>query len=125
MMMKTFKVYITKENNIFSLDEALVFNGNCYKMFIKSVTIFWNYNNLDETYFYNYDMDGVNTKVTFKEGYYTFDELKNLFENVGKIEMEAEKYTGKCKLKTDKKMNLKTLGPILGFSKNKEIAVNT
>ena len=94
-------------------------------MFVKSVTIFWNYNNLDETYFYNYDVDGVNTEVTFKEGYYTFDMFKNLFENIERIELEAETFSGKCKLKTDKKMNLKTLGPILGFTENKEIPANT
>ena len=111
-MVKTFKVYITKERT--PLDEALVL-GNCHKIFVKSVTVFLNYNNLDETYFYNYDVDGTNRKVTFKEGYYTFSTLKNLFENIGSIELEEEKYTGKCKLRSDKKINLKTLGPILGF----------
>ena len=39
--------------------------------------------------------------------------------------MEEIPFTGKCKLKTDKKMNLKTLSPILSFSSNKEISANT
>ena len=39
--------------------------------------------------------------------------------------MEANFSTGKCKIRSDKKLNLKTLGPILGFSENKEIAANT
>ena len=126
-MTKTFKIFISKKENskkIISLDEPLVLN-HCHKMFLKSATIFWDYNNLDESYFYNYDVDGNNTKVTFKEGYYTFSSLKKEFENTGKIELEEEFETGKCKLKTDKKMNLKTTSPILGFSSNKEIAANT
>ena len=123
-MNKTFKVYITKEREIFELDKSLVLTG-CQKIIPKSVSIFWNYNNLDETYFFNYDVDGVNTKVTFKKGYYTFDMLKERIENIGNMKLEAEKQTGKCKIQSDKKTNLKTLGPILGFSSNKEIAANT
>ena len=126
-MTKTFKIYITKEENkrkIISLEENLVLN-DCHKMFLKSASIFLDYNNLDTSYFYNYDVDGVNTQVTFKEGYYTFSLLKKEFENTGKIKLEEIPFTGKCKLKTDKKINLKTLSSILGFSSNKEIAANT
>ena len=94
-------------------------------MYVKSASIFWDYNNLDETYFYNYDVDGNNTKVTFKKGYYSFSSLKKEFENTGKIELEEIPFTGKCKIKSDKKINLKTLSPIIGFSPNKEIAANT
>ena len=122
-MVKTFKVLITKERKTISLDESLVLN-HCHKMYVKSVSIFWDYNNLDTSYFYNYDVDGSNTKVTFKKGY-SFSSLKKEFENTGKIELEEIPYTGKCKLKSDKKINLKTLSPILGFSSNKEIAANT
>ena len=102
----------------------LVLN-HCNKMFLKSASIFWDYNNLSPSYFYNYDVDGANTKITFKKGYYTFDILKKEFENVGKIQLEEISSSGKCKIKTDKKINLKTLGPILGFSSDKEIAANT
>ena len=125
-MTKSFKIFISKKEKrkIILLDEPLVLN-NCHKMFVKSTSIFWDYNNLDESYFYNYDVDGNNTKVTFKEGYYNFSSLKKEFENTGEIELEEIPFTGKCKLKTDKKMNLKTLSPILGFSSNKEISANT
>ena len=123
-MVKTFKIYISKEGKIIELDEALVLN-QCHKMYIKSVSIFWDYNNLDETYFFNYDVDNANTKVTYKKGYYTFNTIKKLMENVGNIDLEAIKETGKCKIRSDKKVNLKSLSPILGFSSNKEIAANT
>ena len=124
-MIKSFKIFISKKEKIkiISLDEPLVLN-HCHKMFVKSASVFWDYNNLDTSYFYNYDVDGSNTKVTFKEGYYTFSSLKKQFENTGEIELEEIPFIGKCKLKTDKKMNLKTLSPILGFSSNKEISVN-
>ena len=77
LISKSFKIFISKKEKrkIILLDEPLVLN-NCHKMFVKSTSIFWDYNNLDESYFYNYDVDGVNTKVTFKEGYYTFSSLK-------------------------------------------------
>ena len=126
-MTKTFKIFISKDKNqrkVISLDEPLVLNY-CHKMFLKSTHIFWDYNNLNSSYFYNYDVDGRNTKVTFKEGYYSFPSLKKEFENTGQIELEEIPFTGKCKIKSDKKMNLKTLGPILGFASNKEIAANT
>ena len=125
MVNKSFKIYITNvKRKLVSLDIPLTLNA-CHKIYLKSVKIFWDYNNLDTTYFYNYDVDAANTKVAFKKGYYTFDTLKKEFENTGKIELEKKESTGKCKLCTDKKMNLKTLGPLLGFSENKEIAANT
>ena len=125
-MTKSFKIYIPKKEKtkIIELDETLVLN-NCNKMYVKSVNIFWDYNNLNSSYFYNYDVDGSNAKVTFKGGYYNFSSLKKEFENIGSIELEEIPFTGKCKLKTDKKMNLKTLSPILGFTSNNEIVANT
>ena len=123
-MSKTFKVFITKETSDFELDKSLVLTG-CRKIIPKSVSIFWNYDNLNETYFFNYDVDGVNTKVTFKKGYYIFDTIKDYIENIGNMKLQEIKSTGKCKLRSDKKTNLKTLGPILGFSSNKVIPANT
>ena len=75
--MKTFKVFISKEENsrkYFSLEEALVLN-HCDKLFLKSLSIFWDYNNLSPSYFYNYDVDGANTKTSLQNGYYTFKSI--------------------------------------------------
>ena len=44
------KIFITKDENsqkIIPLDEPIILN-NCRKMFVKSVSIFLNYNNLDK-----------------------------------------------------------------------------
>ena len=91
-------------------------------MFVKSVSVFLNYNNLDQNiHHYTYD----NTKIGFKDGYYTFKILKTELENVGAIELEQVNFSGKCTIKSDKTLNLQTLGPIIGFSENKVIQTDT
>ena len=91
-------------------------------MFVKSVSVFLNYNNLDQNiHHYTYD----NTKIGFKDGYYTFKILKTELENVGAIELEQVNFSGKCTIKSDKTLNLQTFGPIIGFSENKVIQANT
>ena len=107
------------------MDEPIILN-NCHEspatMFIKSISIFWNYNNLDKNiHHYTYD----STKIDFKDGYYTFNILKTELENVGAIELEQIDFSGKCTIKSDKTLNLKTFGPIIGFSENKVIQANT
>ena len=125
-MSKSFKIYINKgKRKIISLDEPLKILNGCLQMYIKNVNIFWDYNNLDSSYHYNYDIDAANTKVSFSSGYYNFFLLKKEFENTGNIKLEEIPTEGKCKIKSDKKMNLKSIGPILGFSSNKEISANT
>ena len=126
-MTTSLKIFIPKNENAgktITLDDPIILSS-CSEIFIKSISVFWDYNNLSETYFFNYDIDGVNTKVSFKEGYYTFNTIKNIFEGIGDTKLEEEKYTAKCKIRSDKKINLRTLGPILGFILNKEIAANT
>ena len=121
------KIFISKDETekIIPLDEPIVLN-NCQEtpatMFVKSVSVFWNYNNLHENiHYYTYD----NTKIDFKDGYYTFNILKTELENVGAIELEQIDFSGKCTIKSDKTLNLKTFGPIIGFSENKVIQANT
>ena len=58
------KIFISK-------DEPIILN-NCHdskaaKVFVKSVSIFLNYNNLDQN-IHHYTYDG--TKIGFKDGYY-------------------------------------------------------
>ena len=108
-----------------ALDDPIILNS-CSEMFVKSISIFWNYNNLDANiHHYTYDTQGANTKIGFKDGYYTFNILKTEFENVGKIELEQIDFSGKCTIKSDKTLNLQTIGPILGFPTNKIISPNT
>ena len=117
------KIFIKKDETqkIIPLDKPIILNG-CHKMFVKSVSIFWNYNNLNKN-IHHYTYDG--RKINFKDGYYTFNILKTEFENVGEIELEQVAYSGKCTIKSDKALNLQTFGPIIGFPENKVIQANT
>ena len=126
-MATSLKIFIKKNENsrkTITLDDPIILNS-CSQMFIKSISIFLNYNNLNKDFHYTYDTQGSNTKITFKDGYYTFNVLKTEFENVGNIELEKVDYSGKCKIKSDKELNLETFGVILGFPSNKVISPNT
>ena len=121
------KIFISKDETekIILLDEPIVLN-NCQEtpatMFVKSVSVFWNYNNLHENiHYYTYD----NIKINFKDGYYTFNTLKTELENVGAIELEQIEFSRKCTIQSDETLNLQTFGPIIGFSENKVIQPNT
>ena len=69
---------------------------------------------------YAYD----NTKISLKDGYYTFNILKTQLENIGSIELEELDFSGKCTIKSDKTLNLQTLVPIIGFDKHTVITSN-
>ena len=89
-------------------------------MIVNGVNIFWGYDNLDKNiHNYIYDVGGANSKVILQDGYHTFNNLKTEFENHGNIELEKIDYNGKCTIKSDKQMNLKTLAPILDSRKTK------
>ena len=88
---------------------------------LKSVSIFWDYNNLNENIHY-YTYGG--TKIKFKDGYYTFDILRSEWAKFWTIELKPIKFSRKCTIKSNKILNLKTFGPIIGFPENK-ISVNT
>ena len=118
------KVFIENSEKIITLDNPITLNS-CSKMFVNAVTIFWNYNNLNQNIHYTYDTKGANTKINLKDGYYTFDQIKTEFENVGDIKLEKVDYSGKCKIQSDKELNLQTFAPILGFPVNKVISPNT
>ena len=129
--MTNLKIFIPKNETggdneaVLKLDEPIKLY-NCLKMFVNSISIFWDYNNLDSNiHTYTYDTGGANTKIGFKDGYYTFNILKTEFEKTGSIEIKQLDFSGKCTIKTDKTINLQTIGPILGFPLNKVISPNT
>ena len=103
MTVTSLKIFITKNENtekIILLDKPILLNS-CSEIFVKSVSIFLNYDNLNKNiHHYTYDRKGANTKINFKDGYYTF--------NILKIELEQVDSTGKCTIKSDKELNLQT-----------------
>ena len=59
--------------------------------------------------------DGNNMSIN--PGYWTFDMLAEKFKSIGKITLTKTSENGKCIIKSDKDMNLKNLGLLLGFTK--------
>ena len=85
------------------------------EMLLKSVTVYWNYNNVDD----NVTVGGV----TFEQGYWTFDAIKSKLEEDNIVLTELE--TGRCKVEVDKSTNLEAIGDLLGFAGSTELKVGT
>ena len=63
--------------------------------------------------------------MTIEEGYWTFSMLKKEIESYGNVTLEANKLNGKCIITSDNVINLKNIGPLLGFNKDQSINANT
>ena len=59
------KIYIPKNENFgktITLDDPIILNS-CSEMLVKSISIFWNYDNLNENYYYTYDTQGAKMDI--------------------------------------------------------------
>ena len=124
--MKRLFVLIEGQSKEIELDESFIITHENPYLLIKKATGFWNYNNItslaassaassaasDLEIIYN------DIKKTIKEGYWTFDMLKKEIESYGNVILEANKHNGKCSITSDSVINLKNLGPLLGFHKD-------
>ena len=88
---------------------------------VKKATVFLKHNNITSDLEITYN----NIKKTIKKGYWTFSMLKKEIESYGNVNLEANDYDGTCSITTDDTINLKKLGPILGFNKDQVINTNT
>ena len=97
------------------LDETLTIDKNDPEILLKSATVYWNYNNVftlqNETFAYD------RRNISINPGYWTFDMLAEKFKTIGKITLTKTSENGKCTIESDKDMNLKNLGLLLGFTK--------
>ena len=50
--------------------------------------------------------------------------LKKEIESYGNVTLEANKHNGTCSITSNKAINLKNLGPVLGFNKDQVINTN-
>ncbi len=82
-------------------------------MTLNNATLFWSYKNvrknLNDTVTHGSDV------ITFGEGYWTFDMIQDKFRN-NKIALKYNTYDNTCKIYSDKNLNLKNFGLLLGFS---------
>ena len=93
-------------------------------MTLKNATIYWKYKNVI-TGVNDYVMYGT-TKITFEEGYWTFEMIKEKLEKDKKIKLVANKHNNTCKIYSDgRNLNLKNFATLLGFPENKIISNGT
>ena len=121
--MKRITVLIEGKEKRLYLDKTLNIDKDNPEIFIKSATVYWNYNNVftsqNETFTYD------RRNISINPGYWTFDMLVKKFKSIGKITLTKTSENGKCVIESDEDMNLKNLGLLLGFTKNKVIEKNT
>ena len=121
--MKRITVLIEGKEKRLYLDKTLNIDKDNPEIFIKSATVYWNYNNVftsqNETFTYD------RRNISINPGYWTFDMLVKKFKSIGKITLTKTSENGKCVIESDKDINLKNLGFLLGFTKNKVIQKNT
>ena len=86
-------------------------------MMLNNAAIYWKYKNViagDN----DYVMYGAK-KITFEEGYWTFNMMKEKLEKEN-VKLEANKHNDTCKIRSNgENLNLKNFAPLLGFPVNK------
>ena len=80
---------------------------------LKSATVFWDYNNIDNDLEDFITVDG--NRVEFKHGYWTFDDLETKLKKEG-VTLVRECVTGKCTISVDDSTYFKALGVLLGLN---------
>ena len=83
------------------------------EIILKSATVFWDYNNIDNDLEDFITVDG--TRVEFEHGYWTFDDLETKLKKEG-VTLVKERVTGKCALSVNDVTYFKTLGVLLGLN---------
>ena len=116
--MKKLTVFIEGSSKEITLDESLVINHDAY-IYVKKAYIFWEYKNVDSSFTALTNNSNV---INMYTGYYTFDIIKQLFNDGATL--EATKYDGKCWIKTDASTTIhitSKLASLLGFNDDNRI----
>ena len=103
------------------LDRSLVVSEPS-EITLRSATVYWNYNNIDNDLEDSIVVDGV--KVEFKHGYWNFEDIKTELEKKG-VSVAKECVTGKCTISVDDTTDFKTFGMLLGLNKNTTITAGS
>ena len=114
--MKKITVFIENNKKDLYLDVSVNKLGKSI-MTLNNAAIYWKYKNViagDN----DYVMYGAK-KITFEEGYWTFNMMKEKLENEN-VKLEANKHNDTCKIRSNgENLNLKKFAPLLGFPENK------
>ena len=92
-------------------------------MTLKNATIYWKYKNVIAGV-KNHVMYGA-TKITFEEGYWTFDMIKEKLRKEN-IKLVDNKHNNTCEIYSDgENLNLKKFAPLLGFPEDEILSDGT
>ena len=94
------------------------------KMEVRNVAVYWNFRNV-KNFNDTITLTATPKDITFEEGYRTFHMMaERLAES--DVKLDRNRYDNTCKIfskNTD--VNLKSLGPMLGFPKDTTVGANT
>ncbi len=92
-------------------------------VFVKTATVYWDYNNVSPKY--NDKIADRGSTVKFEEGYWTFSMIKDRFTyELGTTVLRANKYDSTCSLEVDGDFDLSNVGELLGLRENTHMETN-
>ena len=119
--MNKLTLLLTNGKSIIDLDRFINTKYG-YKMKVKNIAVYWKFRNVLENI--NDVIVSNNSKVTSKEGYWTFHMISEKLSE-SEIKLDRNRYNT-CKIYSkNNSVNLKNLAPLLGFPKDKVIQANT
>ena len=95
------------------------------KMEVRNVAVYWNFRNIIKNFNDTITLMATPKDVTFEEGYWTFHMMAERLAQ-SDVKLDRNRYDNTCKIfpkNTD--VNLKSLGPMLGFPKDTTVRANT
>ncbi len=81
-------------------------------MTLNNATLFWHYKNVQQNV--NDTITHGGSTIRFGEGYWTFDMIQDSLRD-SKIALKFNAYDNTCKIYSEKNLNLKNFGLLLGF----------
>ena len=124
--MKNISVHIKKgKETSFKFTKPIATYGTCIAA--REVTVFWNFKNITQAIGNNTFVikNTPEDPVTINDGYYDFQALKERLK-LNKLELQMNTYNNTCSIdnKNTVKVDLKKLGPLLGFHENHELGAS-
>ncbi len=116
-------VFVEEHKKTVMLPQCLKIERDNPHIFVKTVTVYWDYNNVFPKY--NDKISYRGNTVKFEEGYWTFSMIKDRFTyELGTTVLKANKDNSTCSLEVDGDVDLSKFGELLGFRENTHIDAN-
>ena len=116
-------MFIEDDEKVIKLEEPLDIKYDSF-IYVKTLSIFWNYNNVYSGY--NDEIVHGSTTVKFEPGFWTFDLIKKKFESIdNNLKITTNLHNNTCTITSDANLQLKRFGELLGFDNNTTINAGT